>query len=146
LRKQVLEKKLPWADWVDHQREEAEAWADYAEGKHEDAIRLMRKRADAQVSGVFAAQGDLPAREMLADMLLGMKRPEDALREYDALLKINPKRFDSLYGAGQAAEIMKQPEKAASYYRELVAGCANGDSTRPELVHAREVISTVAQK
>ena len=146
LHKQVLEKKLPWADWVDHQREEAEAWADYADGKNEEAIRLMRKRADAQVSGVFAAQGDLPAREMLADMLLGMKRPEEALREYNAQLKINPKRFDSLYGAGQAAELMKQPEKAADYYRPLAAGCANQSSTRPELAHAREFISTVAQK
>lgn len=143
---QVLEKKLPWADWVDHQREEAEAWADYAEGKNEDAIRLMRKRAEAQTSGVFAAQGDLPAREMLADMLLGMKRPEEALREYDAQLKISPERFDSLYGAGKAAEMMKQPEKAASYYRQLLEGCANGNSTRPELAHAREFISTVAQK
>jgi len=146
LHKQVLEKKLPWADWVDHQREEAEAWADYAEGKNEDAIRLMRKRADAQVSGVFAAQGDLPAREMLADMLLGTKRPEEALREYDAQLKISPRRFDSLYGAGKAAEIMNKPEKAASYYRQLLEGCENGNSTRSELAHAREVISTVALK
>jgi len=108
--------------------------------------RVMRKRADAQGSGVFAAQGDLPAREMLADMLLGTKRPEEALREYDAQLKISPKRFDSLYGAGEAAEIMNKPEKAASYYRQLLEGCENGNSTRPELARAREVISTVPQK
>ena len=146
LHKQVLEKKLPWADWVDHQREEAEAWADYAEGKNEDAIRLMRRRADLQTSGGFAAQGDLPAREMLADLLLGMKRPEEALREYDAQLKIGPMRFDSLYGAGQAAEMMKRPEIAANYYRQLVTACANGNSTRPELAHARDFLSSLAKE
>jgi hypothetical protein len=30
-------------------------------------------------------------------------------------LKISPMRFDSLYGAGQAAEMMKRPEIAANY-------------------------------
>lgn len=146
LHKQVVEKKLSWADWVDHQREEAEAWADYAEGKNEDAIRIMRKRAEAQKSGVFAADGSLPPREMLAEMLLEMKRADEALREYEAQLKITPKRFDSLYGAGQSAEMMKQGEKAAGYYRQLVAACANGNSTRPELAHAREFVSSLASK
>lgn len=146
LHKQVVEKKLPWADWVDHLREEAEAWADYAEGKNEDALRLMRKRADAQKSGVFAADGSLPAREMLADMLLGMKRPDEALHEYEAQLKITPKRFNSLYGAGQAAEMLNQADKAAEYYRQLADGCASGPSARLELTHAREFISTRAQK
>ena len=145
LHKQVLENKLPWADWVDHLREEAEAWSDYAEGKNEDALRLMRVRADAQKSGVFAADGSLPAREMLADMLLGMKRPEEALHEYDAQLKITPKRFDSLYGAGKADEMMNQTEKAATYYRQLVESCANAKSTRPELAHAREFLSALAK-
>jgi tetratricopeptide (TPR) repeat protein len=106
----------------------------------------MRRRADVQTSGVFAAQGDLPAREMLADMLLGMKRPEEALREYDVQLKISPMRFDSLYGAGQAAEMMERPEKAANYYRQLVAACANGNSTRPELEHARKFLSSLAKE
>jgi tetratricopeptide (TPR) repeat protein len=83
---------------------------------------------------------------MLGDMLLGMNRPEEALREYDAQLKITPKRFNSLYGAGQAAEILKQPEKAAGYYQQILAACANGNSTRPELTHARGFVSTLARK
>jgi len=34
--------------------------------------------------------------------------------EYEAELKINPGRFDSLYGAGRAAEMAKLPDKAIS--------------------------------
>jgi len=43
----------------------------------------LRGIADKQKTGVFGAIGDLPAREMLADMLLDMKQPEQALVEYE---------------------------------------------------------------
>ena len=42
--------------------------------------------------------------EMLGDMLLESKHPEEAMVEYEATLKTNPGRFDALYGAAQAAE------------------------------------------
>jgi hypothetical protein len=75
-----------------------------------------------------------------------MKRPEKALIEYEAELKVSPNRFNSLYGAGQAAELSNQPEKAAGYYRQLITNCANGHSTRPELVHASEYITSSAPR
>ncbi len=146
LHQRVVEKKIPWADWVDGKRKEAEAWADYAEGKSEQAIQLLRELADKQREGFFQAQGDLPAREMIGDILLSQSKPEEALAEYEAQLKINPNRFDSLYGAGEAAEMRKQSEKAARYYGQLVKVCANGNSDRPELRHAREFISGLAVK
>jgi len=141
---QVVAKKLPFADWVDRQRREAEAWADHAEGKNDEAIRLLRPIADKEKTGVFGATGDLPAREMLADMLLEMNRPEQALGEYEAELKISANRFNSLYGAGRAAEIAKQPGKATAYYHQLLKACAGGNSNRVELAHAQEFLSTVA--
>src|SRR5436853_786532 len=73
---QVVTKQLPFADWADQERKEAEAWADHAEGKDEQALALLRGIADKQKTGVFGATGDLPAREMLADMLVDLKRPE----------------------------------------------------------------------
>src|SRR6266566_1638344 len=33
------------------------------------------------------------------------------------------RRFNSLYGAGQAAEIAKQPGKATAYYQQLLKVC-----------------------
>ena len=54
------------------------------------------------------------------------------------------RRFNSLYGAGQAAEIAKQPGKATAYYQQLLKVCASGNSNRVELAHAQEFLSTVA--
>src|SRR5882724_8181826 len=139
--KQVVAKKLPFADWADQERQEAEAWADHAEGKNEQGLALLRGVADKQKEGVFGVTGDQPAREMLADMLLEMNRPDDALAEYEIQLKINPNRFNSLYGAGRAAEMAKRPEKAAAYFQQLVKVCAGSNSSRPELVYARGFLS-----
>jgi tetratricopeptide (TPR) repeat protein len=79
-------------------------------------------------------------------MLLDKNKPEQALAEYEAQLKLNPNRFDSLYGAARAAEMMKQSGKAASYYGQLLKICANGNSNRPELRHAMDFMSGLAVK
>ncbi len=116
------------------------AWIDHAEGKNDEALQLLEPLAKKD-GGLFATDGDAPAHEMMADILLDMNRPEQALTEYEAELKVSPNRFNSLYGAGHAAELAGQSEKAATYYRQLVTNCANGHSTRPELIHAREFLS-----
>ena len=144
LHEQVVAKKLPYADWVDNLRKDAESWADHVEGKNEDAIKLLREQTAKEKDGMFAAQGSLPAHEMLADLLTEINRPEEALTEYEAELKLNPNRFDSLYGAGRAAEAAKQPQKAASYYQQLTKFCAS-NSQRTELAHARQFLSAVAR-
>jgi tetratricopeptide (TPR) repeat protein len=143
---QVVQKKLPFAEWVDQEEKEAEAWADHAEGKNDVALQLMRGIAEKQTTGVFGAEGDLPAREMLADMLLDMNRPQEALLHYEAELKISPNRFNSLYGAAHAAELLNQNRKAADYYEQLTKVCESGNSTRPELAHARSFVSQVAKQ
>ena len=43
----------------------------------------------------------LPARELLADMLMQMNDPGKALEMYEASLKKRPNRRNSLYGAWQ---------------------------------------------
>jgi tetratricopeptide (TPR) repeat protein len=144
--KKTVAKKLPFVDWEDQERKEAEAWADHAEGDNEPAIALLRAIADKQKEGVFGVTGDLPAREMLADMLLEMNRPGEALAEYETQLKINPNRFNSLYGAGRAAEMDKQSGKASAYYQQLLKVCSGGNSGRPELAYAHRLLATKATK
>jgi tetratricopeptide (TPR) repeat protein len=81
---------------------------------------------------------------MLGDILLEANRPEEALAEYEASLKNDPGRFDSLYGAARAAEAAHKNDKAKDYYAQLVANCKGSQSERSELKRAREEMNTRA--
>ena len=70
---------------------------------------------------------------MIADMLLEAKRPQQALAEYQTDLKLNPNRFDGLYGAARAAEAAGKQNDATEYYALLLKVCDGSNSTRPEL-------------
>jgi hypothetical protein len=124
---------------TDH--DEARAWLAFAEGKNDEALRLMRAVADKQ-DARGKAEVALPAREMVADMLLELNRPQESLAEYEKSLHTDPNRFNGLYGAAQAAEAAKQPQKAAGYYAQLLKNCDNGShSERPELVRAKTLVA-----
>ena len=77
---------------------------------------------------------------MLADRLLEMDRPADALAEYEKSLRVDPNRFNGLYGAARAAELLGDAEKERSYYRQLVNNCDGAVEPRPELLHARQIL------
>src|SRR6185437_7102743 len=114
---------------------EAEAWLDYAQGKSQEAVKALVaavKKEDAD--GVDSLT--MPAREMLGDMLLEMKKPSEALTEYKRALQDSPNRFDSLYGAAQAAQLAGRTTEAHEYLAKLVKTCAP-DADRPELQQAR---------
>jgi tetratricopeptide (TPR) repeat protein len=123
----------------------AKAWLAYAEGQHEEGVRQLRTIADKEEGEAESSQG-VPAHEMIGDMLLGANKPEEALSEYETTLKTNPGRFDSLYGAAQAAEQSGKHDKASEYYAELVKNCQGATSERAELRHARQVIEARAAK
>ncbi|MDF2187734.1 hypothetical protein [Paraflavitalea sp. CAU 1676] len=78
----------------------------------------------------------LPAREQLGDLLLSIGRPKEALVAYDKSMKKNPNRFNSLYGAAQAASQGKEKARAAELYVQLLK-MATANSDRPELSVAR---------
>ena len=133
-------KKKTSAEAVEQGRNEAAAWLDHAEGRNDAAIAALRAIAEKQESSGDESDGGIPAREMLADMLLEMKRPEQALAEYKTSLKFNPKRFNSLYGAAQAAEMAGQASEATEYYAVLVKNCEGSNSARPELAKAKQAV------
>jgi tetratricopeptide (TPR) repeat protein len=78
----------------------------------------------------------IPARELLADMLLQMNKPAEALQSYEADLKGHPNRFNGLYGAGIAAEKSNNITKANYYYKKLTEMANSGHSNRYELKSA----------
>lgn len=125
------------ADSSDVPTQTIAAWAAFAEGKRDEALIRMRAAADIQDARGLN-EVDAPEREMLADMLLEMERPMEALAEYEATLKEAPGRFNTLYGAARAAELAKQQSKAATYYSQLIKNCQHADTDRPELVKAKK--------
>ncbi|MGA2103270.1 MAG: hypothetical protein ABSG34_19320 [Candidatus Sulfotelmatobacter sp.] len=140
--KLVEQKKPVPAGAVEEDRQVIQAWIDHAEGNNDEALKLLQEIARKD-SGLFATDGNTPAHEMMGDMLLEMHRPEPALAEYESELKVSPNRFNSLYGAGRAAEAAHHAAKAMAYYQQLVKVCSGGSSTRPELAHAHEFLSTI---
>ncbi len=113
---------------------EAEAWLAFAKGKSEEALQELRAAADRQDKN-GGESVSVPAREMLADMLLELKRPADSLAEYKTVVKNSPNRFDALFGAIRAAASIHSPAGQAeveAYSNQLMSCCGFG-SDRPEI-------------
>ena len=140
----VDQKKKNFAEAVDQDRKEATAWLDHAEGRNDAAIAALRTIAEKEEASGDESDGGTPAREMIADMLLEMRQPEQALAEYKTDLKFYPNRFNGLYGAAQAAEMAGQMSQATEYYAVLVKTCEGSTSERPELAKAKQAV--LAQK
>jgi tetratricopeptide (TPR) repeat protein len=127
------------------ERSEMLAWTAFADGKQAEALSDMRAAADLQ-DKVGQAEVDIPAREMLADMLLEFGHPQEALAEYEAALKLSPNRLNGLYNAGRAAEAANEKLRAESYYAALLKSTNSGEeSSRPELAHARSYVASAQQ-
>ncbi len=121
---------------------EAEGWLAFAKGKPDEALQELRAAADHQDKN-GGESVSVPAREMLADMLLDLKRPADALAEYKTVLKNSPNRFNALFSAAQAAASINSPatdNERDAYYQHLLGNCGLG-ADRPEM---KEVASFVA--
>jgi tetratricopeptide (TPR) repeat protein len=136
-----------WSEQVDIQRQVATAWALYAEGKHEEALKAMSAAADAEdktekhpvTPGV-----PTPARELYGTMLLERGMAKEALAAFEATLKKEPNRLGATLGAGAAAEKSGDSEKARQHYAAAIALSENADPVRPQITHARAFVTTKA--
>jgi len=118
---------------------EAEGWLAFAKGKSDEALEELRAAADRQDKNGGESVG-IPAREMLADMLLELKRPAEAIAEYRAVLKNSPNRFDGLLGAARSAQASGDTGVAQSFYAKLAEVCGAG-ADRPELAEAKTYLA-----
>ncbi|MSO49218.1 MAG: hypothetical protein EXQ49_04850 [Acidobacteria bacterium] len=135
-------KETYWAEQVAIQHLGATAFLALAEGRTTDALTTMRSaavREDATEKNAVTPGPIAPARELLGEMLLELKQPADALKEFQATLKKEPGRFRALYGAAKAAALADDRATARTYYSELVTMCTKADSPgRSELAEARK--------
>lgn len=118
---------------------EAEAWLAFAKGNSDEAVQEMRAAAEHQEQN-GGDSTSMPAREMLADMLVALKRPTEALNEYRTDLKNAPNRFDGLLGAARAAQSSGDTSDAQAYYAKLTEVCPPG-ADRPELAEAKTFVA-----
>jgi tetratricopeptide (TPR) repeat protein len=125
-------------------RGEMLAWVAFASGDPAEAVRQMRASADLQ-DKVGQAEVDIPAREMLADILLEAGRAEEALVEYKQAMKLSPNRFNGVFNAGKAAEAADKPAEARNYFTALLKSTDNGSqSARAEIEHAKAFVATAS--
>lgn len=88
-----------WADQVEIQHLAANAWVAFAEKKNEEALDLARKAADLEAKTEkhpVTPGAIVPARELLAEMLLEAGKREDALAELQKVLKESPGRRNAM--------------------------------------------------
>jgi tetratricopeptide (TPR) repeat protein len=134
-----------WATQVEMQRRTAAAWLAHAEGKQEEALKLMRSAADLEDSTEqhpVTPGAIVPARELLGELLLELREPQQALKEFEASLLVSPNRFNGLYGAAKAAELSGDREKAATFYAKLTTLGERSDGKRPELQAAKVFLAS----
>ncbi|PYM16336.1 MAG: hypothetical protein DMD81_12745 [Candidatus Rokuibacteriota bacterium] len=136
-------KQTYWAEQVDIQQRAAAAWAARAEGKTEEALKLMRAAADLEDAiekHPVTPAPVLPARELLGELLLDLNQPAQALAEFEASAVRDPNRFNGIFGAARAAELSGNAATARTLYARLVAMCDRADGERPELRHAKAAL------
>jgi tetratricopeptide (TPR) repeat protein len=124
--------------------QEIRAWAAFTHSDLASALASLRTVAERQ-DKVGKGEVELPAREMLADMLLLRGDARQALMEYQESLRSDPNRFNGLLGAGQAAQRLGQNTLAVDYYRTLLANCTNATgAARKRLARASRFVESQA--
>ncbi len=138
-------KNLYWAHQSEVQRLAVAAWIARADGRNEEALSLMRASADAEDATEKhpVTPGSIkPARELLGEMLIDLGQPAAALKEFEASHRVEPNRFQGLYGAARAAELAGDGDKARTYYGRLVSLGKGAEGDRPELKKAKSFSAT----
>ena len=141
-------KNTYWAGQVEIQRLAAAAWLARAEKKDDEALSLARQAADLEdktEKHPVTPGSILPARELLAELLLDLGRPAEALAEFEASLKVAPGRFNSVFGAARAAELSGDQAKARTFYASLVELGRAAEPVRAELKTARAFLSSASR-
>jgi hypothetical protein len=126
-----------WATEVEVMRLSAAAWIALSQGSAEPALADMRAAAeleDRNEKHIVTPGRIVPARELLGEMLLQLKRPAEALREFERSQAREPNRLRGLYGAALAAAEASDGAKAKLYFTRVVELAGQGE--RPIEVQA----------
>lgn len=129
-----------WATLVKVQRLNVAAWVALAAGQRNEAVRLAREAAaveDGTDKHPVTPGHVLPAREVLGDLLMELGRYGDAREAYEAVLKKEPGRARSTFGAAKAAELTGDQAAARAHYQAFLKLMEKADTPRPEVAVAK---------
>jgi len=133
-----------WANQVKVQRLGAAGILAHVQGDDKKAVELARSAADLDATmdkHPATPAAVLPARELLADLLLELKDPGAALKEYEQSLRTEPNRFRSILGKARAAKQSGDVATSRDAYQKLVALSTPAVSERPELSEAKAFLT-----
>jgi hypothetical protein len=144
LRDTAKDRKIAyWADQIDIQAEVVRGLASCAAGKADECMATLRAaadREDATEKHAVTPGPIVPAREVLAMMLLKGGKHADALRGFEMVLAKEPNRYRTFTGAMLAAERAGDARKAATFAQRVIEQTGAADSPRPEIAEARRVL------
>ena len=126
------------------QIESIKGWIEYSKGNTEKAIEYMKlaSKLESETSKAAVTPGEIiPAEELLADLYMLTGRHKEALESYELNLKGRPFRFNGLYGAAKAAQKLDNNELAAYYFEKLIKVSEDVNSSRPELLEAKDFLA-----
>ena len=144
LRDALRDKDAYWSEQIDIQWRGASAWALHAQGRHDEALALMRAAAEAEdrtEKGTVTPGPLAPARELYGAMLLARGAAADALQAFEATLRKEPNRLGATLGAAQAAQRLGDISKARQFYTSAVTLAKDADPIRPEIAAARRFVA-----
>jgi tetratricopeptide (TPR) repeat protein len=133
-----------WATEVEIQRIATAAWIAKAKGQGDEALRLMRAAADLEDHNekhIVTPGRVVPARELLGEMLLELKQPAAALREFEQSQLREPNRLRGYAGAAAAADAAGERDKARQQYAKLVELTREADTPLPEVARAKTYLA-----
>ncbi|SEG49980.1 hypothetical protein SAMN05421819_3265 [Bryocella elongata] len=117
------------------QHDELLGWQAYAHGNTDAALASMRAAATQQ-DKLGQAEVDIPADEMVGDLLVLLGRKEEALAAYKLALHYSPNRLNTLLDAGEMAEALGRKAEAASFYAQAAHNTSGSATRRADVAHA----------
>ena len=133
-----------WVEQIGIQIDVVRGFAGFKAGQTDAGIAGLRQaadREDATEKHVVTPGMMLPAREVLATVLLERGDSAGALREFEAVLRKEPNRLRAMAGAAVAAERGGDAQKARDYSDKVSRQTAQTDVGMPGLQLARQSVT-----
>ncbi|MHB8275069.1 MAG: tetratricopeptide repeat protein [Dermatophilaceae bacterium] len=121
----------------------------YYRDQHVDAVSsLLDRQVQSAEQAVRTAPGNIGLRLQLAAVYQAAKRPDSALTQYDATLKVQPTNRAALLGRGDVLVAKGDLTQAAASYQKIVGTSAKGEfaSNDPQLAQAYSALGQIALK